>query len=92
MSGKIVEKRRRNRAHSPIAGSTYSPRRRTTTDRGIQARLLPRTWSRYLGIDFSHPWPKSPRKRAAMFAAAVLVAAPAPARLKESGPPQWFSK
>ncbi|MCP3680474.1 MAG: hypothetical protein GY782_09595, partial [Gammaproteobacteria bacterium] len=44
-----------------------------------------RTWSRYLGIDFGHPWPKSPRKRAAMFAAAVLVAAPAPARLKESG-------
>ncbi|MCP3679631.1 MAG: hypothetical protein GY782_04935, partial [Gammaproteobacteria bacterium] len=43
------------------------------------------TWSRYLGIDFGHPWPKSPRKRAAMFAAAVLVAAPAPARLKESG-------
>ncbi|MCP3679302.1 MAG: hypothetical protein GY782_03165, partial [Gammaproteobacteria bacterium] len=42
-------------------------------------------WSRYLGIDFGHPWPKSPRKRAAMFAAAVLVAAPAPARLKESG-------
>ncbi|MCP3679053.1 MAG: hypothetical protein GY782_01750, partial [Gammaproteobacteria bacterium] len=44
-----------------------------------------RSWSRYLGIDFGHPWPKSPRKRAAMFAAAVLVAAPAPARLKESG-------
>ncbi|MCP3680483.1 MAG: hypothetical protein GY782_09640, partial [Gammaproteobacteria bacterium] len=43
------------------------------------------SWSRYLGIDFGHPWPKSPRKRAAMFAAAVLVAAPAPARLKESG-------
>ncbi|MCP3678929.1 MAG: hypothetical protein GY782_00975 [Gammaproteobacteria bacterium] len=43
------------------------------------------TWSRYLGIDFGHPWPKSPRKRAAMFAAAVLVAAPVPARLKESG-------
>ncbi|MCP3680170.1 MAG: hypothetical protein GY782_07960 [Gammaproteobacteria bacterium] len=45
----------------------------------VPARIA--TWSRYLGIDFGHPWPKSPRKRAAMFAAAVLVAAPAPARL-----------
>ncbi|MCP4473108.1 MAG: hypothetical protein GY821_00745 [Gammaproteobacteria bacterium] len=51
----------------------------------LQAILPFLSWSRYLGIDFGHPWPKSPRKRAAMFAAAVLVAAPAPARLKESG-------
>ncbi|MCP3680987.1 MAG: hypothetical protein GY782_12340, partial [Gammaproteobacteria bacterium] len=51
----------------------------------IKINRLEKTWSRYLGIDFGHPWPKSPRKRAAMFAAAALVAAPAPARLKESG-------
>ena len=37
-------------------------------------------WSRYLVIDFSHPWPKSTRQRAKCLAPTVLRPARCPER------------
>ena len=46
---------------------------------GYEQKTIPR-WSRYLVIDFSHPWPKSTRQRAKCLAPTVLRPARCPER------------